>query len=60
MQWIFAKKLLSKSLPVYKTVEKIATVVKKVAVFVNDHCFFCSFGGIVHRVLFGDSFLLQE
>ena len=50
----FYQKIVVKLLPVYKTVEKIATVVKKVAVFVNDHCFFCSFSGIVQGLLFGD------
>ena len=40
---IFLKKLLGKSLSIYKTVEKIVAVVKKVVVCMDDNYFFCSF-----------------
>ena len=43
LQKFSLKKSLRKSLPIYKTVEKIVAVVKKVVVCMEDNCIFCSF-----------------
>ena len=40
---IFLKRLLWKLLPIYKTVDHIVAVLKKVVVCMEDNCIFCSF-----------------